>query len=154
MSILEIAYWGTVYLAGRVQEAEEVIVRLHRDKADPTDSYAHDEFMHIKAQLDLEAEASQSIWKGLKDPHMRKRFIVGWLGTTASQSSGSIVILSKSTELESSLARDFVPELLMNCSLFIGDLWKAGIQPFPSRSIDWGLDRSPHALQFPWWHPY
>jgi MFS family permease len=99
MSLLDLAYNFTVYVNGRAEEAEKTLMRLHRDKADPTSSYPHHEFVLMKGQIDLEAEANQSLWNGLKDPHLRKRFIVGFLGTTASQSSGSIVILSTSTEL-------------------------------------------------------
>ncbi|KAH0842468.1 Sugar transporter family protein [Fonsecaea pedrosoi] len=82
-----------LYLNGRVKEAEQTLVRLHQDRSDPSHSYAHREFQNIKAQLDLEAERKRTVWEGLKDPHMRKRFIFGFLVNTASQSSGSIVIL-------------------------------------------------------------
>ncbi|EXJ66281.1 uncharacterized protein A1O5_10433 [Cladophialophora psammophila CBS 110553] len=86
-----------LYLAGHVEQAEKTILRLHRDRADPTNSYAHHEFQSIKAQLDLEAENRRTLWDGLADPHMRKRFIFGFLVNTASQSSGSIVILTYSS---------------------------------------------------------
>lgn len=48
----------------------------------------------MRRQIDLEASKDQSLWTGLKDPHIRKRFIVGFLSVTGSQASGSIVILS------------------------------------------------------------
>ncbi|OAL34491.1 hypothetical protein AYO20_06334 [Fonsecaea nubica] len=86
-----------LYLNGHVKEAEQTLVRLHQDKSDPSHSYAHREFQNIKAQLDLEAERKRTVWEGLKDPHMRKRFIFGFLVNTASQSSGSIVILTYSS---------------------------------------------------------
>lgn len=84
-----------MYLAGRGRHAEETIMRLHRDKEDPSNLYAQNEFRNVKAQLDLEAENKQSLMEGLANPHMRRRFIFGFLVNTASQSSGSIVILSE-----------------------------------------------------------
>jgi MFS family permease len=145
---------GKVYLNGRVEEAEKTLTRLHQDKADPNNTYTYHEFMLMKAQLDLEAEASQSVWNGFKDPHMRKRFIVGWLGTTASQSSGAIVILSKSIELEGSIVENLVLQALKSSSLLLGNLCKVGIQSLPSGNIDCGLDCPPHDLQSCRWHPY
>lgn len=68
-----------MYLAGQLQQAEKTIIRLHQDPADPFDSFALAEFRMIKAQLDLEASNKRSLWDGLRDPHMRKRFIVGFL---------------------------------------------------------------------------
>lgn len=82
-------------MMGREEEAEEVLIKLHRDSADPTNSFSRKEFRRMKAQIDLEATANRSAWRFLKDVNLRKRFIVGWLVMTATQSSGSIVILSK-----------------------------------------------------------
>ncbi|KIW45754.1 uncharacterized protein PV06_04112 [Exophiala oligosperma] len=86
-----------LYLAGEIDKAEKTIMRLHRDRTDPSNAYALAEFRTIKAQLDLEAQNRRSLWDGLRDPHLRKRFVFGFLVNTASQSSGSIVILTYSS---------------------------------------------------------
>jgi len=89
----------TVYMNGNAEKAENVLKRLHHDKADPTSSYPHNEFLLMKAQIDLEAETKPSMWNCVRDPHLRKRFIAGILAASATQASGSIVILSKFVEL-------------------------------------------------------
>lgn len=80
---------------GKHDAAEENLVKLHRNSADPTHSFARKEYLLMKAQIDLEAESDQPLGKVLKNGSLRKRFIIGWLTMTATQSSGAIVILCK-----------------------------------------------------------
>ena len=87
-----------VYMNGKAAEAEKVLLRFHRGTTGATRSYAHDEFTQMKRQIDHELETNQTVRSVREDAHLRKRFIVGFLATSASQCSGSIVILSKYTE--------------------------------------------------------
>jgi MFS family permease len=91
-----------VYMNGQAEESERTLVRLHQDKADLSNSFAHNEFLVMKAQIDLEAEEDQSLLRCIRDPHLRKRFIIGILAASASQATGAIVILSECPEPRSS----------------------------------------------------
>jgi hypothetical protein len=95
--LVQVANQLIVYMNGQSEKAERVLTKLHLDKKDPNSSYPHDEFMLMKAQIDLEAESAstRNIWSFVKDPHLRKRFIVGILAGCTSQACGAIVILSK-----------------------------------------------------------
>ena len=84
-------------MKGRHEAAEKVLVKLHRDHSDPTDSFARKEYLIMKAQIELEAETPLSYTQAIKKPSMRRRFILGWLTMSGTQFSGLLVILSKST---------------------------------------------------------
>jgi MFS family permease len=87
----------SVYLNGYEEAAEKVLITLHKDSSDLDNSTTRKEFILMKAQIDLEAEDThQGVRKMFSDPHLRKRFIVGWLTMTGTQSSGAIIVLSES----------------------------------------------------------
>jgi hypothetical protein len=85
----------SVYMQGRHEEAEAVFLLLHGDSSDPENTFAHKEYLIMQSQLSLEAEKRLTITAALKQPSMRKRFILGWLTMSGTQFSGLLVILSK-----------------------------------------------------------
>lgn len=84
-----------VYAHGRPEDAKEVMVKLHSDKEDPTNSFALQEFKIMTAQIDLELENKIGTWQALKIPSMRKRFLLGFVAMMGTQCSGLVVLLSK-----------------------------------------------------------
>jgi hypothetical protein len=82
-------------MKGRHEEAEQVLVKLHRDPSDPTNSFAAKEYLIMKAQIEMEIETRMSYRQAFAKPSMRKRFIIGWLTMSGTQFSGLLVILSK-----------------------------------------------------------
>lgn len=84
-----------VYAHGRSEEAKEVMVKLHRDKEDSTNSFALQEFKIMTAQIDMELENRMGTWQALKIPSMRKRFLLGFVAMMGTQCSGLVVLLSK-----------------------------------------------------------
>lgn len=85
-----------LYLNGRSADSQKILIKLHNDSADPEHSFARNEFDLMKAQIDLEAEETQNISRIWTNPHLRKRFTIGFLVMSGTQSSGAIIILSKS----------------------------------------------------------
>lgn len=73
--------------------ARTVLSKLHgKSGGNADDSFAHDEFVQIKTQLDFERTLPSS-WKSiLTVPHYRKRAIVGFLTMLAGQFTGTLVI--------------------------------------------------------------
>jgi putative Ca2+/H+ antiporter (TMEM165/GDT1 family) len=84
-----------VYSHGKKDLAEATMIKLHKDKSDPTDSFARREFIIMAAQLDLESKKSKTTWQALQIPSVRKRFILAFLTMMGTQCSGLIVLLSK-----------------------------------------------------------
>lgn len=87
----------SVYMHGKRDAAEKILCRLHKDPADPTNSFAHKEMRIIQAQVDMDVESSLTIRQAFKSPSLRKRFIIGWLAMSGTQFSGLLVILSISS---------------------------------------------------------
>ena len=86
---------GLVYAHGRAEQAQMTMIKLHKDKQDPSNSFAMHEFTIMKAQIDLEMEKKRNTWDALKIPSVRKRFILGFLTMMGTQCSGLLVLLSK-----------------------------------------------------------
>lgn len=81
-------------MKGRHEAAEQVLIRLHKDKSDSSNSYAKNEYLIMKTQLDMEAETQWSLVQAFKSPSLRKRFILGWWAMSGTQFTGLLVILS------------------------------------------------------------
>jgi hypothetical protein len=81
---------------GRYEAAEKVLKALHRDPTDPEDTYAHNEMILMRRQIDYEQSRKTTLLQALKKPSLRRRFIVGFLVMSGTQCSGLIVVLSAS----------------------------------------------------------
>lgn len=81
---------------GRAEEAEKVLMKLHADKSDPDNLFAHSEMIVMKHQIDYEMQHRLTIRDAFRQPSMRRRFLVGWLAMSGTQAGGLIVVLSRS----------------------------------------------------------
>lgn len=84
-----------MYMNDRGEEAERVLIRLHKTKDDPNNAFALKEMSIVKAQIDHESRNRLTVREAFKNAAMRKRFITGWLAMSGTQASGLIVVLSK-----------------------------------------------------------
>ena len=66
------------YLAwvGRNEEALNVILRLHHDPNDPTESAAHAEYTQIVRQVEFDKEAKATYWEMFRRPSWRRRSLL------------------------------------------------------------------------------
>lgn len=100
-TLLAVAVWFLpesprwLYLNGRAEQAQEILIKLHHTRADVGHTFARNEFRLMKAQIDLEAEETQHLSRIWTNRHLLKRFVVGWVAMSGTQASGSIIILSK-----------------------------------------------------------
>jgi hypothetical protein len=78
---------------GKEEKAKITLVKLHRDKNDPSDHFALQEFRILKAQIDIEMRTGISTWKALRTPSVRRRYIIGILTMLGAQSTGLVVLL-------------------------------------------------------------
>lgn len=79
----------------RAEEAEKVLIALHKRQGDPENIFARKELQIIKTQIDYEAANRMTVAEALRKPSLRKRFIIGFLAMWDTQCSGLIVVLGK-----------------------------------------------------------
>jgi MFS family permease len=79
----------------RVEEARQIIFRMHSSPDDPEHEFARRQFFQIKKQIRLDAEFATSYWSILQKSSMRKRLLMTVFLEFALMSSGVLVILSK-----------------------------------------------------------
>ncbi|KAK4946199.1 hypothetical protein LTR10_014711 [Elasticomyces elasticus] len=90
---------------GRDQEALQILCRLHHDKADPEDHFAHRELGLIKKQLDADKAAvlADGKWQLFTKETYRKRMILALMLMIGGQNVGVLVINNYNTLLYQSL---------------------------------------------------
>jgi hypothetical protein len=78
----------------RAEEAERVLISLHKNANDAGDTFARKELFLIKKQIDYETQNRLPVWQALKQRSLQKRFLIGFLSMSATQCSGLLVVLS------------------------------------------------------------
>lgn len=82
---------------GKLEEANAVLHRIHRDASDPEGLFAEREFRDIKEQCELENTTGAGTYKQLfTGRHNLKRLALGFATMFGQQCTGTIVINSKS----------------------------------------------------------
>ena len=79
----------------RAEEAENILIALHKRKNDPHNLFAQKELLVIKNQIDYERQHRLPVWQALKKRSLQKRFLIGFLSMSCTQCSGLLVVLSK-----------------------------------------------------------
>ncbi|KAG0649889.1 High-affinity glucose transporter [Hyphodiscus hymeniophilus] len=98
---------------GNVDQAFNIIQRLHRDETDPNDVFAFREFEQIKEQYAIDKDNEVS-WKEMfVKPSYRKRLIIGFTVMFASQTTGTTVINNYGPLLYGDLGFDTSKQLLI-----------------------------------------
>lgn len=72
----------------RMDEAWDVIQKVHHDVDDDRDTAAHAEFLQIKAQVEHDKQYEASYWHMFTVPSWRRRTLLGTLVIFAVQSAG------------------------------------------------------------------
>ncbi|KAJ9608743.1 hypothetical protein H2200_006514 [Cladophialophora chaetospira] len=101
----------------RAEEAEAVLIKLHKRSDDPQHLFARQEMAIIRRQLEYEKMKRVPVLQAFKQPSLRKRFIIGFLAFWNTQCSGVIVVLAYQSVIYQSLG--FSPFL----SAIIGAAW-------------------------------
>jgi hypothetical protein len=88
-----------VYMHDRAEEAEKVLIALHKKPTDPNHLFAQKELFVIKNQINYENSNRLPVWQALKNRSLQKRFLIGFLSMSCTQCSGLLVVLSELTLL-------------------------------------------------------
>jgi hypothetical protein len=80
-----------------MDEAEQVLTRLHSDSKDPDKEYARAELYQIGKQIVIDKTLGNSWMDMIKKPSYRKRALIGMATCGFIQSSGDLVINSMFT---------------------------------------------------------
>ena len=100
-------------LRGRSDEAWRNLQRLHRDRNDPSDSAAHEEFINMKAAIEYERTQPSGYMGILKTPSYRKRAFLSCFVQLAANNTGALVINYYSVIIYGNLGLDGALSLLM-----------------------------------------
>ncbi|KAK4942906.1 hypothetical protein LTR10_017482 [Elasticomyces elasticus] len=118
-------------MKGRVDEAHEVLKRLHRTKGDPHDTLARKEFYQMKKQVELDQQINSvtSRYEVFRTPANRRRALVAFLLMWNNQFTGVLIIANYGVLLYVSLGMGgFMPLLLSSLwvtSTFPGNIFCA-----------------------------
>ncbi|KAK4501065.1 hypothetical protein PRZ48_006871 [Zasmidium cellare] len=107
--------WLCMY--DRTEEAEKVLIKLHKRKDDPNDEFAHREMHIIAEQIAYEKRTKLPIHQALGQRSLQKRFAIGWLAVWCTQCSGVIVVLAYQSTIYQGLG--FSPFM----SAILGGVW-------------------------------
>ena len=102
-------------LRGRSDEAWRNLQRLHRDPNDPSNSAAHEEFIHMKAAIEYERTQPTGYMGIFKTPSYRKRAFLSCFIQLAANNTGALVINYYSVIIYGNLGLDGALSLLMYC---------------------------------------
>jgi sugar porter (SP) family MFS transporter len=110
---------------GREEEAWETIRRLHANKSDPEDTYAHGEFRQMKEQISFEREHNAvgtfaQAKLAFSKKSYRKRLALGFLVQAGNQFTGALVVNNYQTTFYNGLGiTGRLPLLLVGCFNFV-----------------------------------
>jgi hypothetical protein len=86
-------------MKGREREAEQVLKNLHRQASDPAGDLARAEFFQIQQQIELDSRLENSWYRILTKLSYRKRAGLAMLTMFTTQTSGVLLITSKSASI-------------------------------------------------------
>ncbi|KAK3715410.1 hypothetical protein LTR37_007138 [Vermiconidia calcicola] len=129
-------------MQNRFEEAHDILIKLHRDKTDPHDTTARQEFYQMKKQVEMDRQikSTTSKFELFKTPPNRRRALVGFLLMWNNQFTGVLIIANYGVILYVSLGMTgYMPLLLSSLwvtSTFPGNILcaffveKVGRRPF------------------------
>ena len=88
-----------LYTHDRADEAEKVLIALHKRADDPDHTFARKEIQIIRSQIDYERVNRLPVLEAFRKPSLQKRFVLGFLAMWNTQCSGLIVVLGKQLAL-------------------------------------------------------
>ncbi|KAK5058471.1 hypothetical protein LTR69_006876 [Exophiala sideris] len=92
-----------LYMHDRADEAEKVLIALHKRADDPTHAFARTEIQIIRSQIDYERANRVPVLEAFKKRSLQKRFALGFLAMWDTQCSGLIVVLAYQAVIYESL---------------------------------------------------
>ncbi|EXJ74621.1 uncharacterized protein A1O5_02918 [Cladophialophora psammophila CBS 110553] len=119
---------------GRGQESLEILIRLHKNKLDPDDIGAREEFVQIQRQLALEhSNKVPGLFKTFTIPSYRKRLFYGFFLQAMCQSMGVLVISNYMVTTLENLGLSGSTPLLV---LAFYNSWAAVLNYINARNLD------------------
>lgn len=128
-----------LYMHDRAEDAEQVLLRLHKRADDPTGNFIRSEMIILKTQIEYERSVRMPVTQALRQPSLRKRFLVGWAAIWCTQVSGVIVVLSYQATIYEGLG--FTPYMaailgaVWGCMNFVGNFAGGILGDFIGRKL-------------------
>ena len=100
---------------GRVEEAREIVMRLHAVKGDPDQEYARGEFYQMQKQTEFDSSLNPSWTSMFKRPSYRKRSLLAIGFAFIGQSTAVLVINNYGPTVYKALGYDTLNQLILQC---------------------------------------
>jgi MFS family permease len=122
---------------GRVDEAREIVYRLHRMPNDPDQEYARAEFYQMSKQAELDRTLDPGWLELFRRPSYRKRIAMGCGFAFIGQSTGVLVLNNYGPTIYAALGYDTEYQLIFQCGWIsvgiLGNILGALIMDFTGR---------------------
>ncbi|KAK5313084.1 hypothetical protein LTR93_011079 [Exophiala xenobiotica] len=102
-------------MSGKIDEAREVIFRLHSIKGDPGQEFARSEFYQMSKQAELDRTLEPSWLEMFRRSSYRKRAIMAMSVAFIGQSTGVLVLNNYGPTIYAALGYDTVHQLIFQC---------------------------------------
>ncbi|KIW16988.1 hypothetical protein PV08_04179 [Exophiala spinifera] len=102
-------------MKGKVDEAREVVFKLHSSKDDPDQELARGEFYQMTKQTELERQLTPSYLEMIRKPSYRKRVLLTMGYAFFGQSTGVLVLNNYGPTIYKELGYDTVIQLILQC---------------------------------------
>ncbi|KIX01162.1 uncharacterized protein Z518_08887 [Rhinocladiella mackenziei CBS 650.93] len=123
-------------MKGRIEEAKQILFKLHSDPSDPDNEFANAEYYQIQKQIAIDKTLGNTWMHMIKKPSYRKRCLLAMGTTFIIQCSGVLVINNYGPTLYANLGFSPVKQLLypaawLTLTLGINIMAMATVDLFP-----------------------
>lgn len=113
-------------MKGRVEEAREIVLKLHRIPNDPDNEFARSEFYQMSHQAELDRTIKVTWWEMFAKPAYRKRTALAMTFAFIGQSTAVLVINNYGPTLYGRLGFDTEDQLRLQCGwITVGVIFNA-----------------------------
>ncbi|KAK5064580.1 hypothetical protein LTR84_000413 [Exophiala bonariae] len=102
-------------MKGRIEEAREVVFKLHARKDDPDNAFARSEFYQMTKQAEIDRELEPGWMEMFRRPSYRKRSFIAMGFAFIGQSTGVLVLNNYGPTIYASLGFDTLYQLIFQC---------------------------------------
>ena len=102
-------------MVGRVEEAREIVMRLHHVKGDPDQEYARGEFYQMQKQTEFDQTLNPTWRQMFTRPSYRKRSLLACGFSFIGQSTAVLVINNYGPTIYKALGYNTLDQLILQC---------------------------------------
>ncbi|OAP55545.1 hypothetical protein AYL99_10518 [Fonsecaea erecta] len=109
-------------LKGQVEDAWQIVSKLHHDPQDHNQEYIKEEFFQMRTQLELDRTLDSSWYTMFAKASYRKRTLMAALVTFLGQTTAVLVVAAYGPSLYAALGFDVKQSLILQCGWIAGSI--------------------------------